>query len=417
MIMIYHVFRFLFLVGIRIAAIRNTKALHWIDGRKSWRKRLKNEWNLSPQEKVIWMHCASVGEFEQGRPLLEAIRKQNPTIKLLLTFFSPSGLNMHKKFEGVDYVSYLPFDGKNNARDFIDIIRPTLVIFVKYEFWYFYLTTLKNKQIPVILASGLFRKSQPFFQTWGSFHRHMLGCFTRLFVQNEESVRLLQSIHLHQQTEMTGDTRFDRVAEIATQPFSFPVLESFANEKILIAGSTWPEDEKLLLDWHQRQQDWKLIIVPHEVSASHISGLKAMFPSSITLSEQSMAQPLSSTRVLIIDQMGLLSKLYRYASLCYIGGGLNKSGHHNILEAAVYGKAVVTGPFIEKFSESVSLKKAGGSFIVRNGSDLFDITTKEETCINAGKIAGRFVQMHRGATKKMIDWLVNHQPNLLLTKA
>lgn len=417
MIMIYHIFRFLFLIGIRVAAIQNIKAKHWIDGRKKWRLRLHSEWKIPPHEKVIWMHCASVGEFEQGRPLLEAIRKQNPAIKLVLTFFSPSGFLMHEKYEGVDLVTYLPFDGKKNAREFIDAIQPTLVIFVKYEFWYFYLTTLKSKKIPVILVSGLFRKSQPFFQRWGSFHRQMLGCFTRLFVQNEESVRLLQSIHLHQQTEMTGDTRFDRVAEIATQPFSFPVLESFGNQKILIAGSTWPEDEKLLLDWFKRQQDWKLIIVPHELSASHIASLKVMFPSSKILSEQASDKPLSNTQVLIIDQMGLLSRIYRYATICYIGGGLKKSGHHNMLEAAVYDKAVVTGPFIEKFSESVSLKKAGGSFIVRNGSDLYDITTKEETIKNAGEIAGKFVRAHTGATQKMMNWLSIHQPNLLLTKA
>ena len=417
MVLIYHIFRFLFMIGIRVAAIRNIKAKHWIHGRKNWRQRLSNHWKISPQDKVIWMHCASVGEFEQGRPLLEAIRKKNPDIKLLLTFFSPSGFNMHGKYEGVDLVTYLPFDGNKNARAFIDIVQPTLVIFVKYEFWYFYLTTLKNKQIPVILASGLFRKSQPFFQVWGSFHRKMLGCFTRFFVQNDESVRLLQSIHLHQQTEITGDTRFDRVAEIATQQFSFPILESFGKDKILIAGSTWPEDEKLLLDWFQRQQDWKLIIVPHELSASHTAALKAMFPSSISLSEHETDKPLSNTRVLIIDQMGLLSKLYRYATLCYIGGGLKKSGHHNILEAAVYGKAVVTGPFIEKFSESVSLKLAGGSFIVRNGSDLYDITTKEESYTKAGKTAANFVRTHTGATQKMMEWLVKHQPNLLLTKA
>lgn len=405
MILLYHLFRHLFRFGVHISALRNGKAKRWIEGRENWQNVIRNNWKLSANERVIWMHCASVGEFEQGRPLLEAIRKKDPSVKLVLTFFSPSGYDMHHQYEGVDLVTYLPFDGKKNADEFIDMIRPSLVIFVKYEFWYFYLSALKSKQIPVILASGLFRNSQPFFQSWGAFHRKMLSCFTFFFVQDKNSVQLLQSIGIEKNVLQSGDTRFDRVAEIAAEPYSFPLLESFAKNKLLIAGSTWPEDEKLLRDWHQLQQDWRLVIVPHEISASHLASLRSMFPLSKLLSEINPNEKIDIP-VLIIDTMGLLSRIYRYATLCYVGGGLKKSGHHNILEAAVFGKAVVTGPHINKFSESVAIHQAGGSFIVRNGKDLNAIT-QNEAYMKAGEIALEFVRRNTGATNKMMEWLKN----------
>ena len=401
MIVIYHLFRLLFLSGIRIAALKNEKALLWVEGRKNWQKYLKETWNPGLNEKVIWMHCASVGEFEQGRPLLEAIKKSYPDAKLILTFFSPSGYEMQKNYRGVHKVMYLPFDGRKNASQFIEIVQPTLAIFVKYEFWYFYLTTLKQNNIPTLLVSGLFRPSQPFFKWWGSFHRKMLDCFSFFCLQDNASVNLLESLGHKNKAMVSGDTRFDRVAEIAANTSGFPLIESFCTNKTLIAGSTWPEDEVLLQDWFKLQNGWKLILVPHEISTTHISALQKRFPSAVLFSD-----------VLIIDTMGILSKIYRYATLCYIGGGLKKSGHHNILEAAVYGKAVVTGPHIEKFSESVTLNKNGGSFIVREGKDLLMITNDSGLIEDAGNKAGRFVTAQLGATKKIMDWI---QANLLLT--
>jgi 3-deoxy-D-manno-octulosonic-acid transferase len=413
MILIYHLFRYLFLAGIRIASIQNTKAKRWLEGRKNWKENIIRRWKVSPSEKVVWMHCASVGEFEQGRPILESIRKMYPHTKVAISFFSPSGYEAKKNYEGADLVTYLPFDGKKNAQEFISLLQPTLVIFVKYEFWYFYLTILKNKQIPVILASGLFRKSQPFFKEWGSFHRKMLGSFTRLFVQNEESVRLLQSIHLHQQTEITGDTRFDRVVKIASEKITLPLIENYCTTKTLIAGSTWPEDEALLKEWHLLQPNWNLMIIPHEISSAHLEKLKVLYPGSICLSEIPEQNEKIENAILIIDKMGILSKIYKYADLCYIGGGLKKSGHHNILEAAVYGKAVITGPYIHKFSESVALHNAGGSFLVNSGKELFAISSNEDKWEKAGQIAFAFVQSHLGATEKIMSWI---QEKRLLSK-
>lgn len=411
--MIYHIFRFLFMIGIRVAAIRNLKAKYWIDGRKNWRQRIRNKWKVRPFEKVIWMHCASVGEFEQGRPLLEAIRKMYPHTKIALSFFSPSGYEAQKNYEGADLVTYLPFDGKKNARKFIDLIQPSLVIFIKYEFWHFYLDALKKRNTPTILASGLFRQSQPFFKSWGTFHRNMLHCFTYFFVQDENSVQLLKNIGLDKNVIVSGDTRFDRVIEIAAENTTLPVIENYCHKKTLIAGSTWPEDEALLKEWHSLQSDWNLMIVPHEISMAHLEKLKVLFPESIRLSEIPEQNEKIEDSILIIDKMGILSKIYQYASLCYIGGGLKKSGHHNILEAAVYGKAVITGPYIQKFSESVALNSAGGSFIVNSGKELLTISSDEEKWQKAGHISTAFVQSHLGATEKIIGWI---QENRLLRR-
>ncbi len=360
------------------------------------------------------MHCASVGEFEQGRPLLESIKKNYPNTKLLLTFFSPSGYEMQKNYKGVDKVMYLPFDGRKNARQFIEFVKPALAIFIKYEFWYFYLTTLKKHNIPTLLVSGLFRPSQPFFKWWGNFHRKMLHSFSFFFVQDKNSLLLLQKVGFDQNIVISGDTRFDRVYEIAKENTPIDFAEKFCTAKTLIAGSTWPEDEVLLKEWHHLQPEWKLIIVPHELSLSHINALKKLFPEALCLSEIHSQTTDIHNSVLIVDKMGVLSRLYRYATLCYVGGGLKKSGHHNILEAAVYGKAVVTGPHIEKFSESVALNKIGGSFIVKDGRDLLMITNDSVLIEDSGNKAGRFVKAQLGATKKLMDWI---HANLLLTSA
>lgn len=359
------------------------------------------------------MHCASLGEFEQGLPLLESINKRYPHTKVLLSFFSPSGYEAKKNFEGADLVTYLPFDGKANAQEFINMIQPSLVIFVKYEFWHFYLDTLRKRNIPTILASGLFRPSQPFFKKWGDFHRNMLNCFTYFFVQDENSAQLLKTIGHSKNVMVSGDTRFDRVAEIAAKKTSLPLIEKFCYKKTLIAGSTWPEDEALLREWHSVEPDWNLMIVPHEISITHLEKLKKIFPHSICLSQIPEQNEKIENSVLIIDKMGILSKIYQYAALCYIGGGLKKSGHHNILEAAVYGKAVITGPYINKFSESVALKKAGGSFIVESGRELSMISSNQERWENAGQIAVAFVESNKGATEKIMKWI---QENRLLSK-
>ncbi len=344
MILLYHLFRFLFLAGVRLVALQNPKARQWVSGRQNWKEALIAQWQKASGQKVVWMHCASLGEFEQGRPILEAILKKN--------------------------------------------------------------------NIPVVLASGLFRKSQPFFQWWGSFHRKMLQSFSFFFLQDDNSLQLLQKIGLGTNAVVSGDTRFDRVNEIAQNNAPINFAENFCTEKTLIAGSTWPEDEALLKVWHLLQPDWKLIVVPHEISIAHNNYLKKLFPGAVCLSELKMEDTDIDNRVMIVDQMGILSRLYQYATLCYIGGGLKKSGHHNILEAAVFGKAVVTGPHIKKFSESVALNKAGGSFTVEDGEDLYNISSNEALIRKASTVSSIFVTSNLGATQKTIRWI---QANRLLT--
>jgi len=412
MILIYHIFRFLFLAGIKIASLQNKKAKRWLEGRKNWKENIIQNWKVGQQEKVVWMHCASVGEFEQGRPILESIRKMFPRTKVAVSFFSPSGYEANKNYNGVDLVTYLPFDGKKNAQEFISMLQPSLVIFVKYEFWHFYLDTLKKRNIPAILASGLFRKSQPFFKLWGTFHRSMLHSFSYFFVQEENSLQLLKRIGIENNVIVSGDTRFDRVVEIAGEKSNFPLIENYCSKKTLIAGSTWPEDEILLKEWHSLQPDWNLMIVPHEISSAHLEHLKKLFPHSICLSQISEQNDTIENCVLIVDKMGILSKIYQYATLCYIGGGLKKSGHHNILEAAVYGKAIITGPYIHKFSESVALNNANGSFVVNSGKELLTISSNDNKWRNAGQIASAFVKSHLGATEKIMGWI---QENRLLS--
>lgn len=392
--------------GIQLAARWNPKARLWVLGRKQWEEQLLAKWEPDPNGNNVWMHCASLGEFEQGRPLLEAIRKDYPGVKILLTFFSPSGYEIRKQYAGADAVCYLPFDSAGNARRFLDIVQPRLAIFVKYEFWHFYLQELNRRNIATLLVSGIFRAEQPFFQWWGGFHRNMLHRFSHLFVQNEASRTLLIQTGFGNCTTVAGDTRFDRVTEVAAgwQPIE-QVTQFCGNHFVLVAGSTWPEDETLLaayLNDHWNNQ--KLIIAPHEIKPERLARLKELFPDSVLFSELQVANHVVEKQCLIIDNIGYLSRLYKYADVCYVGGGFNKSGHHNILEAAVYGKAVLTGPNYQKFKESVDLKTLGGSFMIRNQSEL------KQTLLNldlqkAGALAAAYVREQSGATKRILNWI------------
>ena len=377
-----------------------------MEGRRNWEKQLLAS-NISfAHSQTVWMHCASLGEFEQGRPLLEALRKEYPGTKVILTFFSPSGYEIRKNFKGADVVCYLPFDSAANARRFLDLIQPHLAIFVKYEFWHFYLEELKKRTIATILVSGIFRKEQPFFHGWGSFHRNMLRNFSHLFVQDEASCLLLRQAGFAEAATVAGDTRFDRVRALAHewQPLE-QVARFCGNGFILVAGSTWPEDERLLashLNDHFNNQ--KLIIAPHEIKPERIAQLKELFPNSLLFSELSDANDAAGKNCLIIDNIGYLSRLYKYAAVCYVGGGFNKSGHHNILEAAVYGKPVVTGPNFRKFKESVDLKALGGSFVSRNQTELKEILLNMDL-EKAGAVAAAYVQDQSGATRRILNWI------------
>ncbi len=417
MIFFYNIFRLVYQLAVTLAATRNPKAKKWVDGRRNWQQQLRQNWQPKPGERIVWMHCASLGEFEQGRPVLEEIKYQYPNSNILLTFFSPSGYEIRKNYNGADYVMYLPMDAATNARDFINLVQPQLVIFVKYEFWHYYLTELKNRNIETILVSGIFRPSQPFFQWWGGFNRNMLQNFSHLFVQNAASKELLDGIGLGGKTTIAGDTRFDRVITGAAQWKPIEMVDAFCGtDSVLVAGSTWAEDETILAEWMKENKQYKLIIAPHEIKAENITRLQTLFPNSVAFSKLSTHNPQPITHnhnCLIIDNIGYLSRLYKYATVCYVGGGFNKSGHHNILEAAVYGKPVITGPNFEKFKESVDLKKLGGSFTISNTKELVDVM-QQINIATASTIAETYVQENAGATATIVNWL---QEKRLFTNA
>jgi 3-deoxy-D-manno-octulosonic-acid transferase len=405
----------LYRAGVRIASLWNNKAKLWLNGRKNIFDRLSAE--LRAQDsKIIWFHCSSLGEFEQGRPVIEELKSQNPGLKFLLTFFSPSGYEIRKNYKGVDWVFYLPLDSKKNAKAFFDIVNPELAVFVKYDYWYYYLNECKKRKTPLLLVSGIFRQDQPFFKWYGNLHRNMLNCFTHFFVQDKESLQLLLSISINNAT-VAGDTRFDRVSEIAENFTPIEEIEKFCSRSpVFIAGSTWPEDEKLIKDATANFPDLKVIIAPHEIHKEHIDQLKTIFQDSILYShlKAHSSQPITSNH-LIIDNIGILSRLYHYATITYIGGGFNK-GIHNTLEPAVYGKPVLFGPNYKKFKEAVGLIETGGGICISSSNELSVIlqkfiSNKSELELSSNN-SFDFVKQNKGATEKILHYI---EANRLLT--
>lgn len=396
-----------------MAALFNPKAKKWVLGRKDLFKKLSAA--ITPTDKVIWMHCASLGEFEQGRPLLESIKEKYPHYKILLTFFSPSGYEVQKNYAGANWVFYMPLDGRKRAKKFLDIAHPSLAIFVKYEFWYFYLKKLSYRKTPLLLVAALFRKEMSFFSWHGSIHRKMASRFDQIFVQNNSSRDLLSQIGLGSIATVAGDTRFDRVAAIAQQAKPIQAITSFAQgQRLFIAGSTWPDDEKLLAELssvleHERV---RLIIAPHQISESHLLSIEKNFSNSIRLSKWQAGQEIDKS-VLIIDNYGLLSSLYQYATIAYVGGGLQSSGIHNVLEAAVYGIPVLFGPYYEKYAEAIALVQTGGGIPLRARQDYLqqlrhvtlELLHNEEKRITTGAASSQFVQAHTGATLKVLNYI------------
>ncbi len=398
-----------------MASLWNNKAKLWLNGRKNIFNRLRAE--LRAQDsKIIWFHCSSLGEFEQGRPVMENLRKHlaSGETKFLLTFFSPSGYEIRKEYKGADWVFYLPLDSGKNAKQFFDIVNPSLVVFVKYDYWYYYLNECKKRKTPLLLVSGIFRKDQPFFKWYGDLHRSMLNCFTHFFVQDKESLQLLESININNAT-VAGDTRFDRVSEIAENFTPIEVIEKFCGgSQVLVAGSTWPEDEKLIKNSTANFPDLKIIIAPHEIHKEHIDQLRSMFPDAVLYSQLTTRNPQPAT-CLIIDNIGMLSKLYHYASIAYVGGGFNK-GIHNTLEAAVYGKPVLFGPNYKKFKEAVGLIETGGGICITSSRELSAILQKFISDKIASELSGKnsfdFVKQNKGATEKILHYI---DANRLLT--
>jgi 3-deoxy-D-manno-octulosonic-acid transferase len=410
-ILFYNIFRLVYFGGIQLAASWNTKAKLWVSGRKNWQNILQQNAHL-----VVWMHCASLGEFEQGRPVLEKIKTQYHNCKVVLTFFSPSGYEIRKDYQGADVVMYMPPDSQQNAVTFLNLVQPTLAIFVKYEFWHYYLAELKKRNIETILVSGIFRNTQPFFQWWGGFYRNMLLNFSHLFVQNQSSAALLATINIQHNVTVCGDTRFDRVLENALnwKPVKF-INAFFKDQFVIVAGSTWEQDEELLSIYlHDHWNNQRLILAPHEINNEHINSIKERFPHSVCYSEINNENQISTDiNCLIIDSIGMLSQLYKYGSISYVGGGFSKSGIHNVLEAAVYGTPVFTGPNIQKFQEAVELKQAGALFTITDSTALKEALLKtniQET----RRIAKDYVQQKSGAAKAIMNYI---QEKRLFTNA
>ncbi|UKJ08418.1 3-deoxy-D-manno-octulosonic acid transferase [Solitalea lacus] len=354
----------------------NSKAKLFIKGRKNIFKHIALKLNDEPRDRV-WFHFASLGEFEQGRPVLEKLKASNPELAIVMTFFSPSGYEVRKNYNQADYIFYLPLDTKANASKFIDLVQPQKVFFTKYEYWFHYFTELKSRKIPLYMISAIFRPSQPFFKWYGSFNREMLSCVTMFFVQNKLSGELLNSIGINNWI-VSGDTRFDRVYENSLQPKQIPLIEEFIeNKKILIAGSSWPDDEALLIPLAQTfSTDWKMIIAPHEVDKAHVENImKLSGDRAIRFSELEKSSAKTKYQFLIIDNIGMLSSLYQYGTVAYIGGGFNKSGIHNTLEAAAFGLPVIFGPNYKKFAEAVELIANRGGFSIKDFNELKDSFT------------------------------------------
>lgn len=402
--------------GIRVAASRNRKAALMASGRRQTLTRLKEA--LNPDDRPVWFHASSLGEFEQARPLIEKMKSDRPDIKIAVSFFSPSGYEVRKDFPLADVVVYLPEDVPSKVKEFLDLLHPEMAIFVKYEFWRNFLAELHARKIPTYLISAMFRPDQLFFKPWGGFYRKWLGWFDRLFVQDERSRRLLASIEMTNVT-VAGDTRFDRVVTIRNSRKEISEADRFRNPQngtqpamILAAGSSWPEDEAVYASWVIKHPEVRLILAPHEFDASRISHLKKLFgPKAVTLSEaRKDASLLDKSQTLIVDCFGLLSSLYAYADVAYVGGGFGVS-IHNINEAAVYGIPVVFGPNNSKFIEAQQLKTCGGGIEVSNRAETESILTTllndSEERRRRGKAAGNYIDSHTGATDKILSHL-NH---------
>jgi 3-deoxy-D-manno-octulosonic-acid transferase len=421
-ILIYNIFLWIYQFSVRLISPWNRKAAAWIQGRKGLMGRIAAS-GIAEKKKKVWMHCASLGEFEQGRPVIESLRREYPGVTILISFFSPSGYLVRKDYPGADYVFYLPADSASNARHFLDLVKPDLVLWVKYDYWYYYLGALRKRKIPVLLISPLFRKDQPFFKWYGNLHRQMLDSFRAFFVQTESSRKLLEQLHVQQEVFVSGDTRFDRVIDIAENFEPVPGIAEFCgNARVIVAGSTWEEDEEELDHYANTHPEIRFILAPHEIEEDHLAEMEILFHNSIRYSRllQDLAENTVSGRpfanVLIIDNIGILSRLYRYAGICYVGGGFGEDGVHNVLEAAVYGKPVITGPVIEKYIEVVELAEAGGVIIIDNALEVeavFDrlFSNTEEYAFHS-RAAKEYVYARKGATEKILAYI---QENRLLT--
>lgn len=406
----YNIIMYIIQLGVAIGSIFNDKLRKMWQGEQDAVQTLRKK--VDPDADYIWFHAASLGEFEQGRPLMEQIKKSYPQYKILLTFFSPSGYEVRKNYEGADIITYLPIDTVGNARQFLRTVRPVMAFFIKYEFWYNYLHILQYRGIPAYSVSSIFRPDQVFFKWYGRGYGRVLKCFTRFFVQNEESKKLLESIGIHD-TMVVGDTRFDRVLQIKEASKQLPIVERFVKgtpedpKKVFVAGSSWQPDEEIFLKYFNNHRDWKLIVAPHVIGEDHLKFIFSLIKDKkVVRYTQATEDNVAEADVLIIDCFGLLSSVYHYGDVAYVGGGFGV-GIHNVLEAAVWGMPVLFGPNNKHFAEAQGLLQSGGGIEIEDYetfslimSQLSDGSAYYDTC---GQEAGAFVQSLAGATKKVLS--------------
>lgn len=406
----YNIIMYIIQLGVAIGSIFNDKLRKMWQGEQDAVQTLRKK--VEPDADYIWFHAASLGEFEQGRPLMEQIKKSYPQYKILLTFFSPSGYEVRKNYEGADIITYLPIDTVGNARQFLRTVRPVMAFFIKYEFWYNYLHILQYRGIPAYSVSSIFRPDQVFFKWYGRGYGRVLKCFTRFFVQNEESKKLLELIGIHD-TMVVGDTRFDRVLQIKEASKQLPIVERFVKgtpeepKKVFVAGSSWQPDEEIFLKYFNNHRDWKLIVAPHVIGEDHLKFIFSLIKDKkVVRYTQATEDNVADADVLIIDCFGLLSSVYHYGDVAYVGGGFGV-GIHNVLEAAVWGMPVLFGPNNKHFAEAQGLLQSGGGIEIEDYetfslimSQLSDDSAYYGTC---GQEAGAFVQSLAGATKKVLS--------------
>lgn len=404
----YNIVIYIYLIGVAIASCFNKKVKKMWAGERQAIKVLREK--VDPNARYIWFHAASLGEFEQGRPLMEYLRKTHPEYKILLTFFSPSGYEVRKNYEGADIICYLPLDTIRNARRFLRAIKPVMAFFIKYEFWYNYLHILQHRGVPTYSVSSIFRPDQIFFQWYGKGYGRVLKCFTHFFVQNIESKNLLAKLDIHD-VEVVGDTRFDRVLQIKEASKQLPIVEKFTENtsKVFIAGSSWLPDEEVFLKYFNLHKDWKLIVAPHVIGEDHLAQIFELLKGRrVVRYTEATEENVKEAEVLIIDCFGLLSSIYHYGTISYVGGGFGV-GIHNVLEAAVWDIPVIFGPNNKRFQEAQGLIMTGGGFEINDYQSFRDLMMRFETdemfLQTSKKHAGEFVKGRAGATEKIMGSL------------
>lgn len=406
---IYTQFIKLYGFAVKLAATFNPKAKLWVDGRRDWQSKMSDA--IFPKDRIIWVHCSSLGEFEQGRPVMEKIRENYPNHKLAVSFFSPSGYEVRKDYQGADYIFYLPLDTPKNAKDLIRILNPEILILVKYEYWYNLLSELSKQNIKVIVISAVIKENSLFFKSWASGFREIISKIDHFFVQDKDSRNLLNAIQINQVT-IAGDTRFDRVKEIRESHQALDFVEDFkGNSKLIVVGSSWPDDEKILVEFINEHlpDDWKVIFAPHNIIDKQIQNLANGLEKKVSILSKSNADEINTSQILIVDKIGVLTQIYAYSDISYVGGGFTKTGVHNTLEPAVFGVPIVFGPNYSNYFEAIDLVEISAAISYSDKTEFFEIMLQllpnEKERNSRGKAAYEYVASKPNATELILKYL------------